>query len=675
MTFRKWLFAAAAVAVAIALTGCPGNDVTPPAPPAPDGVDVTPATATVQRDATRQFTATVRPMRASQSVIWTVTPATTGVSIDQATGMLTVGQNTPAGALTLTVRATAVGHDGVFGEATVNVPAITIAMNPVGPVTVRRNDRRQFRATVNPPSTSQDVNWSVTPETSGVSISDTGLLEIAADAAGGELTLTVRATWDDDNTIFGETTVNVPLHPAPSPSSIEINTDPAGQGAATRGQTLTITVNIQPEEASQAVTWSFSPANAGAIAATDIDGVFGFTVNPALAHGTPVAITARPAGNNVLYDVIALTVNVIPTSITNISPTEGTGLARGGEFDFTATVLPTGAPSDIVWSVPANIGTFADNRLTVLDNAPLGDITVTATAGPATATVTLTVYHAPDSVNITAPLPAVTTVTRHVPLQFSAVVLPSYAAQYIDWIVTPDGAGSFDEAGRFTVSTALAHDSEVTIVARARGTTVDSAPRTFSVNVPVTGISISPAAQSFTTNFAAAFQFAHTLEPAGANPAVTWALANAPAGVTLVNGLLTVPAIPTAANFTVRVTATGTAHYDTATVNVVAPGQGEFTLSFEGFRDMADDVNMDDVNRWFSITDSGVSVSVFNAGDFSNIRWFRGYEEIHVGDTLILDARVHGNEIGYHRVTVVVTVGGASVPRMYSRNVTFRVDL
>ena len=65
-------------------------------------------------------------------------------------------------------------------------------------------------------------------------------------------------------------------------------------------------------------------------------------------------------------------------------------------------------------------------------------------------------------------------------------------------------------------------------------------------------------------------------------------------------------------------------------------------------------------------------VRVLNPGSFDagSVRWLRDGSEIANGEALVLNAGVHGNRIGEHRITVEVTIGGVLHSRVIAFNVT-----
>jgi len=171
-------------------------------------VTVSPSTATVNKGATRQFSATVTGRNnPSRTVTWTVN-GVTGTTIST-TGLLTVSANETAS--TLIVKATSTVDTTKSGTATVTVTGATasvtnVTVNP-STATVNKGATRQFSATVtgqNNPS--QTVTWSVNGVTA-TGISAAGLLTVASGETAS--TITVRATSTVDTTKFGTATVTV----------------------------------------------------------------------------------------------------------------------------------------------------------------------------------------------------------------------------------------------------------------------------------------------------------------------------------------------------------------------------------------------------------------------------------------------------------------------------------
>ena len=132
-----------------------------------------------------------------------------------ATGLLTVAADETAA--TLTVTATAVGNSGKSATAKVTVtPPATITGVTVDPDTaeVEVGETQQFTATVTGTGDyNEKVTWTVSGNNStGTTISEDGVLNIAANETAEELTVTATAAGDSNKS--GTATVTV-THPDP----------------------------------------------------------------------------------------------------------------------------------------------------------------------------------------------------------------------------------------------------------------------------------------------------------------------------------------------------------------------------------------------------------------------------------------------------------------------------
>ena len=234
-----------------------------------------------------------------------------------------------------------------------------------GTATIGQHAEATFTATVGPEGAPQEVMWSITPAEAGTFTDN--VLTIAADAPLGAATVTATAAAHP--AIYGEATVTIVIYVQPQAVTV---TPPVATLAW--GQTQTFTAAVGPEGASQAVTWSITPAGAGTFAGNVL------TV-PAGAPVGDATVTATAAGYPAVYgEAVVTIVQYIQPEAVTVTPPVAT-LAWGQTQTFTATVGPEGAPQAVTWSVePPGIGTFADNVLTIAAGAPLGDATVTATA-------------------------------------------------------------------------------------------------------------------------------------------------------------------------------------------------------------------------------------------------------------------------------------------------------
>ena len=177
-------------------------------------VTVTPTTATVEAGKTQQFTATVTGTGDyNEKVTWTVSGSSNEGTTISEDGVLTVAADETAA--TLTVKATANGNSGKSATATVTVtqPA-TITGVTVEPAnaTVEAGETQKFTATVSGTGNfSEEVTWSVTGSSNaGTTISEDGVLTVAAGETAEELTVTATAAGNSGKSATATVTVTQP---------------------------------------------------------------------------------------------------------------------------------------------------------------------------------------------------------------------------------------------------------------------------------------------------------------------------------------------------------------------------------------------------------------------------------------------------------------------------------
>jgi hypothetical protein len=189
-------------AVVFLATGCPNPDTDPEV----TSVTVSPASASVAKGATKQFSATVNGNgNPSQSVTWSVAGGGSGTGIN-ASGVLTVGANETAASLT--VKATSTADSAKYGATEVTVISITSVTVSPASASVAKGATKQFSATVNGNGNpSQSVTWSVAGGGSGTSINASGVLTVGANETAASLT--VKATSTADSAKYGAAAVTV----------------------------------------------------------------------------------------------------------------------------------------------------------------------------------------------------------------------------------------------------------------------------------------------------------------------------------------------------------------------------------------------------------------------------------------------------------------------------------
>jgi len=394
----------------------------------PTSVTMNPYTPTMIRGGEpQQFTATVLPAGTPQDLAWSVYPEPAGVSIS-ATGLLAVDGTTVTDGTALTVTA-AVPGTSLTATATVTVIVIptSVTMNPYTPTMIRGGYPQQFTVTVTPAGILGNLLWSVYPEPAGVSISQTGLLTVGGSTITDGTTLIVTATVPGTS-LIATATVTV----AVTPTGVTMNPYTPTMIRGSYPQQFTATV--LPAGAPQNLAWSVYPEPAGvSISASGLLAVDGTTVN----HGATLTVTATVPGTS-LTATATITVIVTPTGVSVMPGTAN--VPRGGTQQFAATVLPTDAPQNVIWTVyPETGGTLGDTVinqqgwLTVGAGAS-GALIVRATADghpAATGTATVTI---PDDITWTATAVGSPTTTA-IDLVFSSAPAGLLAS---DITITPD---------------------------------------------------------------------------------------------------------------------------------------------------------------------------------------------------------------------------------------------
>jgi len=407
-------------------------------------VDVYPVTTEVTKGRTQQFAATVSGTNnPSQAVTWTVVGGKsngTGISTN---GLLVVGLNETATALT--VRATSTADRSKSGVATVTFPQPAPIVNNINIIPtatpIVKGNTRQFSATVvginNPPQT---VTWELSGATdSGTSINNNGLLRVAS--GEGTTALIVKAVSTFDNHKIGTATVAV-IDETPSVTSVEVHPQVAEVVLGTPQQ-FSATVN-GTNNPSQAVVWAVTGAESNITAITS-SGVLLVAMNETARSLTVRATSVADASKT---GTAAVTFSLIPATPTianiTISPSQAT-IAKGKSNQFTATVTGTNNPSQVVtWSLigAGGRGTSISSSglLQVATNETATTLLVTATSQAdrtKSETATVTVTEDVPVITRVEVSPSTTQVIRGNTQQFSARVGGTNSpSQAVTWSVT-----------------------------------------------------------------------------------------------------------------------------------------------------------------------------------------------------------------------------------------------
>ncbi|HPR94433.1 MAG TPA: S-layer homology domain-containing protein [Syntrophomonadaceae bacterium] len=338
-------------------------------------VEVSPATATVVQGGTQQLTATVTAEGgAAETVTWSSSDATGKVTVDGA-GLVTVAADAAAGDYTITATSTVDNTKSDTATITVTLaPAVTSVTVTPETATVARGGTQQLTAVVAAVGgAAQTVTWSSSDANGKVTVSESGLVSVTADASVGDYTITATSTVD--NTKSDTATITVTLAPAVTSVTVSPETATVIQGG-TRQLTATV---VAEGGAAETVTWSSSDATGK----VTVDGAGLVTVAADAAAGD-YTITATSTVDNTKSDTATITVTLAP-AVTSVTVTPETAtVARGGTQQLTAVVAAEGgAAQTVTWSsndASEKVAVNATGLVSVAADAAAGDYTITATS-------------------------------------------------------------------------------------------------------------------------------------------------------------------------------------------------------------------------------------------------------------------------------------------------------
>lgn len=258
-------------------------------------------------------------------------------------------------------------------ENTTPILTVTVATQDNIPSSINTlNGTLQLTALVSPMGSNQSVIWSVFSGSNVGSVSQTGLVTAIANGV-----VTVRATLATDSTVFGEIVITV-TNQVIVPQSLVVTTQnnvPAE--IITNAGTLQLVATVNPAGADQSVVWSITEGNEFANINTN-----GLVTT--LANGT-LTVRAISVADNTIFGEIVITItnqvivaeSLVITAQNNI-PAEIT--TASGTLQLIATINPTGANQEVVWSITAG-NTFATVNANGLVTAVAnGTVTVRAVA-------------------------------------------------------------------------------------------------------------------------------------------------------------------------------------------------------------------------------------------------------------------------------------------------------
>jgi uncharacterized protein YjdB len=363
-------------------------------------VTVSPASASVAVNATRQFSATVNG-DSNQQVTWDVNGSIGGNSsvgfIDSISGLYTAPSIAPSPA-TVTVHATSKSMPSAIGSASVTVtnptPPVSVTVSPAS-ASVQVGQTRQFTATVQ--NAANTVTWMVNGIVGGNpavgSITANGLY-IAPSIAPSPAIVTIQAASTVQPSAIGSASVNIA-----SPAPISVTVSPSSASVQV-GQTRQFSATVQ--NAVNSVVWMVNGFIGGNAAVGTITSNGSYTAP--LVAPSPATVTVQAASTAVASATGSATVSITtPTPLSVAISPSNASVRLGHTHQFSATVQ-NAAVTSVMWKVNGIQGgnsTVGTISLTGLYTAPKTmppsstvSVSAVSTADPsrsASATVNLTV--------------------------------------------------------------------------------------------------------------------------------------------------------------------------------------------------------------------------------------------------------------------------------------------
>ena len=583
-------------------------------------VSISPTSASLAVNTTRQFTATVTGTT-NTSVQWSVDGVTGGnstVGTISTSGLYTA----PATTGSHTVRATSNADPAKSASASVTVTTVAVSISPTS-VSLAINSTQQFTATVTG-TTNTAVTWSVDGVNGGNStvgtISTSGLYT----APGSTGSHTVRATSNADPTKSASAAVTV------NPSGIVVSISPtsASVPANTTKQfaaTVTGTSNI-------GVQWYVDGVLGGAPSTGTIT-TSGLYTAPTTAGSHTVTITSNADPTKSASSAVTVTVITI-----SISPTSVT-VAGNATKQFAATVTGT-TNTGVKWYVDGVLGgTASTGTITTsgLYTAPSASgahtVTITSNADPSkSASSAVMVSGVGVGVGIS---PTSASLEPNATAQFTATVVGT-SNTAVTWSVDGINGGS-STVGTISTSglyTAPGTTGPHTVRATSNADPTKSASAAVTVSVASVAISISPTAIAVAVSTTAQFTATVTGTP---NTGVTWAVDGVTGGNTTV-GTISSGGLYTAPGATGSHTVKATSNADTtksasATVTVTSTATQSVTADFGNHSSTAYPISAGILGAQYSNPISSTAINTIYNGGFRTLRMYGWLQSVYTTQT------------------------------------------
>jgi len=328
-----------------------------------------------------------------------------------------------------------------------------------------------------------------------------------------------------------------------------------GCGSLQGGQTCTLTARVTGA-ANLAVTWSFSPSVAGAVAGTgtapDSTGLSTNTYKAPSFITVPQTVTATATSVADPSQAASVFIGLIPVTITVTVSPAAVSLSAGQSQAFSAAVSGT-SQTGVTWSLGSPVGTIDPAKGVYTAPAPITasqKVTVIATSvsqptASGSATVTLN-PSAPITVTVS---PSTVTLGPSQTQLFTASLVNS--TNGVTWSISPQ-MGAIDSTGLYTAPPTVSSNGATVRVTAA---SVDDPTKTGTATItlqpaPTVTVTVSPATVSLSNGQTQQFSAAVT----NAAPGVTWSI-SPQLGTIDPTGFYSAPALVSGSQ-TVTVTAT-----------------------------------------------------------------------------------------------------------------------
>lgn len=191
----------------------------------------------------------------SQMVTWSLQGTVAGVTIDEATGQISVAKGASG---TVTVVATSVENNQASGSSVLNIVSLDSITVTTDRDPIYAGTMVPVKATVNGvsgvdlPDSIKSVNFSVVGDSKGIQLySDSGLFGLGAEARGK--TYTVRATSAYDSSVYGDLTFKV--------EDTSLTDGGGGSAQVDRGGSVELITNLVGENLAESelnIQWSIT---------------------------------------------------------------------------------------------------------------------------------------------------------------------------------------------------------------------------------------------------------------------------------------------------------------------------------------------------------------------------------------------------------------------------------